>query len=203
MPGTTPVYGFPYPEPTDLVADYPALGQQLAEDIEDILPTLGGLRLVASQFFDQVSSVSVNNCFTGTYSNYAVILHLIGYTSANALNMRMRASGSDNSSSNYHYQKVEIQTTSVSAARTTSATSLRVGVVDSQNWTGIQIGVFAPAGAIPTLINAIGSNRTVSEPHIEQDFGSYGAATAFDGFTLFPASGNFGGTVRVYGLRNS
>jgi len=40
MPGTTPVYGFPYPEPTDLVADYPALGQQLAEDIEDVLPTL-------------------------------------------------------------------------------------------------------------------------------------------------------------------
>lgn len=46
MPGTTPVYGFPYPEPTDLVADYPALGQQLAEDIEDVLPNLGKIRQV-------------------------------------------------------------------------------------------------------------------------------------------------------------
>ena len=40
MPGTTPVYGFPYPELTDLVADYPALGQQLAEDVEDIIAAL-------------------------------------------------------------------------------------------------------------------------------------------------------------------
>jgi len=32
--GTTPVFGFPYPDPSDLVANYPALGQQLAEDVE-------------------------------------------------------------------------------------------------------------------------------------------------------------------------
>lgn len=35
MPGSTPIYGFPYPDPSDLVANYPALGQQLAEDVED------------------------------------------------------------------------------------------------------------------------------------------------------------------------
>lgn len=40
MPGTTPVYGFPYPEPTDLVADYPALGQDLAEDVETVIQGL-------------------------------------------------------------------------------------------------------------------------------------------------------------------
>jgi hypothetical protein len=33
--GTTPIFGFPYPDPSDLVANYPALGQQLAEDVED------------------------------------------------------------------------------------------------------------------------------------------------------------------------
>jgi hypothetical protein len=34
MPGATPIFGFPYPDPSDLVANYPALGQQLAEDVE-------------------------------------------------------------------------------------------------------------------------------------------------------------------------
>ena len=34
MAGTTPIYGFPYPESSDLVANYPALGQNLAEDVE-------------------------------------------------------------------------------------------------------------------------------------------------------------------------
>lgn len=37
MPGTTPIYGLPYPESTDLVANYPALGQDLAEDLDSIL----------------------------------------------------------------------------------------------------------------------------------------------------------------------
>jgi hypothetical protein len=39
MAGTTPIYGFPYPEPSDLVANYPALGQDLAEDVETALET--------------------------------------------------------------------------------------------------------------------------------------------------------------------
>ena len=37
MAGSTPIYGFPYPESSDLVANYPALGQDLAEDIEAVL----------------------------------------------------------------------------------------------------------------------------------------------------------------------
>jgi hypothetical protein len=37
MPGATPIFGFPYPDPSDLVANYPALGQQLAEDVEDAI----------------------------------------------------------------------------------------------------------------------------------------------------------------------
>jgi hypothetical protein len=40
MAGSTPVYGFPYPESSDLVANYPALGEQLAEDIEAELVAL-------------------------------------------------------------------------------------------------------------------------------------------------------------------
>lgn len=37
MAGSTPIFGFPYPESSDLVANYPALGQDLAEDIESVL----------------------------------------------------------------------------------------------------------------------------------------------------------------------
>jgi hypothetical protein len=35
--GTTPIFGFPYPDPSDLVANYPATAQQLAEDVEDAI----------------------------------------------------------------------------------------------------------------------------------------------------------------------
>ena len=37
MAGTTPIYGLPYPQSSDLVSAYPALGQDLAEDLDGIL----------------------------------------------------------------------------------------------------------------------------------------------------------------------
>ena len=42
MAGTTPIYGIPYPESSDLVANYPALGEGLADKLEDKLPTYAG-----------------------------------------------------------------------------------------------------------------------------------------------------------------
>jgi hypothetical protein len=46
MPGSTPIFGFPYPDPSDLVANYPALGQQLAEDVEDAINARKILQIV-------------------------------------------------------------------------------------------------------------------------------------------------------------
>lgn len=37
MAGTTPIYGLPYPQSSDLVSAYPALGQDLATDLDGIL----------------------------------------------------------------------------------------------------------------------------------------------------------------------
>lgn len=38
MAGSTTIYGIPYPEPSDLVANYPALGEDLAEKVDEKLP---------------------------------------------------------------------------------------------------------------------------------------------------------------------
>ena len=59
MAGTTPIYGFPYPESSDLVANYPALGQQLAEDVEDVLAAgIGKVLQVVSTFKNDTFSSS-------------------------------------------------------------------------------------------------------------------------------------------------
>jgi hypothetical protein len=59
MPGTTPIYGFPYPEPTDLVADYPALGQQLAEDVETEIAAASVIKQVVTTNKTDTFSASV------------------------------------------------------------------------------------------------------------------------------------------------
>lgn len=38
MAGSTPIYGIPYPQASDLVANYPALGEDLAEKVDEKLP---------------------------------------------------------------------------------------------------------------------------------------------------------------------
>jgi hypothetical protein len=65
MPGVTPIYGFPYPEPSDLVANYPALGQQLAEDVE--------AEIAASSKILQVLSLTFTNTFTTTSTSFTDI----------------------------------------------------------------------------------------------------------------------------------
>ena len=68
MAGSTPIYGFPYPEATDLVADYPALGQQLAEDVEDALTAKLDSSGIAS------ATVGTNQTTTSTsYTDLATV----------------------------------------------------------------------------------------------------------------------------------
>lgn len=68
MPGTTPIYGFPYPEPTDLVADYPALGQQLAEDVETEIQASGKVK--------QIVTAGKTDTFTTTSTSFVDITGL-------------------------------------------------------------------------------------------------------------------------------
>ncbi len=60
MAGSTPIYGFPYPESSDLVANYPALGQDLAEDIEGVIAGLGsGLNHINTTTFTAQSTINI------------------------------------------------------------------------------------------------------------------------------------------------
>ena len=215
MPGTTPVYGFPYPEPTDLVADYPALGQQLAEDIEDVLPTIGGLAPATptsiansggtatlsgnTVTFSGVSSVSLNGCFTGDYDNYRV-LAVFTVTTAAGLNMRLRAGGSDNTSSTYQNQVITANGTSVSAERA-SSTTWAVATGDTSAST-LSMDLMDPFRAVFSVFSSLNLyNNTATGTILRTYVGEHATSSSFDGFTLFPDTGTISGTVTVLGYR--
>ena len=65
MPGATPIYGFPYPDPSDLVANYPALGQQLAEDVEDVIDARKVLQVVNATYSTLTSTTSATFVTSG------------------------------------------------------------------------------------------------------------------------------------------
>jgi hypothetical protein len=81
MAGSTPIYGFPYPESSDLVANYPALGQDLAEEVETVIDSLPAATIV------QVKNVFKNNAFSTTSTSYTDITGLtVNITPTSATN---------------------------------------------------------------------------------------------------------------------
>jgi hypothetical protein len=201
MPGSTPIYGFPYPDPSDLVANYPALGQQLAEDIEDVLPTLGGLTLITTATVSAANSVSINNCFTSTYSHYRIILTLVATANDQVgLRARLRVSGTDNSASSYSTNILRVSGASATASGATE-TFYVIGATSTTRNAATSLDIFNPQVAENTELVAQGYYSA----NAEMDFygGDFTGTNQFDGITIYAASGNITGTIRVYGYRNA
>ena len=160
-----------------------------------------GMVLIASQSFSAASSVSVNNCFSSTYDNYRIIL--TGNASADvSMYMRFRSAGSDNSTLNYAWQYIAATSTSVSAASSTGGSASSITAFYTSDGNSASIDVMNPNLAKPT-----GINTSVVYTYGTLQWRGYAAlftaTTQFDGFTIYPSSGNMTGTLRVYGYRNS
>ena len=233
--------GSPYVESSDLVVNYPAVSEALAERVDTVgvlpfatstargtalpSPTEGqytylqdtnsteywdglawvaagaapGLVHINTTTFSAVSSVSVDNCFTSDYANYKIMMFATNSVQA-LLNFRYRASGTDNSSALYYMRGVNQGTvTSTEANLVTLHEIIQTGI----ETTSFTMDLFNPqetkftsnayiSGSLAVAI--VGLYRTGS--------GTYGASTAFDGFTLSLSTGNMTGTIRVYGYAN-
>lgn len=160
----------------------------------------GGLAFVTSQSFSAVSSVSVNNCFTSTYTNYFIIYNNSSITTSAAMTMRLRASSTDNSSANYNwvgfYQPYS--SGSITTQNGSGATSFTVGWNNTAGSSGT-ITLRDPQTTAYTAFQSFGYN-------LNSDTNNYGGnmtvTTSYDGFTLLFGS-NCTGVVAVYGYAKS
>jgi hypothetical protein len=218
--GTTPIYSFPYPDPSDLVANYPALGQDLAEDVETVIAGLGaGLNIIepttiansggtatasgGQVTFTTVNSVSLNGVFSATYNNYLMIVRATGSGAAVGLSMRLRVSGSDNSTTSYNSATFRSNTVA-SSTQTLTATSFASIVRALGTGSG---GMSQTLITDPFAASATHLTLTVAQPEstvtTQLSSAIFTASTSFDGFSLFPESGTATGTVTVYGYQKT
>lgn len=214
MAGSTPIYGFPYPQSTDLVADYPALGQELATDVETVISGLGsGLNLISATSiansggtatrtggqvtFSGVTSVSLNGVFSATYDAYRVVLN-VSASAGTAASIRLRAAGTDASGSNYgRFGYVG------------GATNANVNGTGESSWVTysdlpgfLTIDLYGPFLSTVTrgFMNALESNDTRG---LMQGL-THSLTTSYDGLTITRTGGTATtGTIRVYGYKNS
>lgn len=198
--GTTPIFGFPYPDPSDLVANYPALGQQLAEDVEDEIIASGGLSLITGNTFSAVSSVSVDNCFTSTYANYVIYFKATASSGTPVLRLRLRVGGVDNSTAaSYARQEAFFNNTTISGSRATDDLAFlgEIATVESN----LIVNIFSPQLTTITSYRSVTQSGRLSAG-IYDVAGTHNQTVAYDGFTATPASGTMTGGFRVYGVKN-
>lgn len=218
--GTTPIYGFPYPDPSDLVANYPALGQQLAEDIEDVLPTLGGMTLMVptsiantggsaassdgTTTFTTVTNIAMNGVFTADYENYFVTYTWTQNTTADSTLIRLRVAGADNTTANYNEFRDYAATTGNRYNGETAWRNSVIGGTGDADTNFAEMKIFKPQKTAPTLISSICNYAAAGAfPLLIDMVGSHNTSTSFDGLSFTPNAGTLTGTIRVYGFRGA
>jgi hypothetical protein len=165
--------------------------------------TQGGLVLLNTTTFSAVTSVSIDNVFTSTYQNYEIRLNVTGKSATGAIFLRYRASGTDNSASSYTYATIYIRPTGTSAADAAlNTTATVIGTSFAAYNVSSIVQVFNPQLAANTDETHQSWSGDASSFFSYQGGGTFSNTNVFDGFTIYPASGNITGTVRIYGVRN-
>ena len=170
---------------------------------QQVYPAQAGLVYIAGTACGTAASVSINNCFTSTYNVYRIMIERAAKSPAGAVNFffRLRLSGTD-ATSNYNHQYVNASSTTVAGARRTSNAEARFASINADGECAVTLDIFSPAiAATTTYVSKTLYNLT---PEVLDYAGNHTTATAYDGITFYPETGSFsGGTVRVYGYRNS
>jgi hypothetical protein len=156
--------------------------------------------------FSAASAVSLNDVFSSTYTNYVIMLNVSTHSAADkTVNMRLRVSNADNSTSNYFERFVGF--TEANAAdnfRNNNATVFFICPLNNgtDGYYSSKIEVYDPFLSVPTkttthINGVIGATNTVAT---NIGGGLFGGATSFTGFTLSASTGDFTGSVSVYGI---
>ena len=150
------------------------------------------------------SSVSVNSCFSATYNIYRLVIER-AYVGTGTVNCQIRLrTGSTDAATSYYYRSALFTTTTAYTTGTNTTFFPSGSLNTNEISTPMIIDVFNPFIAIGTTFQGMATYESATAPGIHLHHGSHTTATSYESFTIFPASSTFsGGTVRVYGYRNS
>jgi len=157
----------------------------------------GGLVVVKSETaFTSATSITADNVFTSTYTNYLVVVRCT--TTANATLFWALRVGGVTAATNYNYQELSVSSTTVAGARATSQTKCAYGA----SGTTMSLNAFilsgpnlAEATTAITYTNNQGASGGVT---IEAFAGIHTTATAYDGIEL--TGGTATGSYTIYGM---
>lgn len=157
--------------------------------------------------FSGASSVSLNGCFNATYDNYQITLQTTAFSGAGALFTQIRLRNASDDSTATWYTALA----ALSIGNSTADPILGVGATQGYlpyttstaalTYSPI-MEVMRPFLVAKTSVNVRGYYNTGSRDGIMHGVNQSDVSASYSGITLFPNTGTFTGTIRVYGYNN-
>ena len=173
-----------------------------AAQLNDSYAAVGGWRIVKNETaFTAATQILCDNVFSSSYTSYKIVMRLTG-TTGGALGLKLRVGGVA-ASTNYNQQILSVSSTTVTGVRQTAQTSYSIAAgLTGTFFESVECLVTGPALAEGTtfLTNFQISDAAYTIPVIQFVYGNHSTATAYDGFELNAASGNFTGVYSVFGI---
>lgn len=173
-----------------------------AAQLNDSYAAVGGWRIVKNETaFTAATQILCDNVFSSSYTSYKIVMRLTG-TTGGALGLKLRVGGVA-ASTNYNQQILSVSSTTVTGVRQTAQTSYSIAAGSTGTFfESVECLVTGPALAEGTtfLTNFQISDAAYTIPVIQFVYGNHSTATAYDGFELNAASGNFTGVYSVFGI---
>jgi hypothetical protein len=157
--------------------------------------------------FSAQTSFSTAAIFTALYNNYKIIVDITSTSVHGAvIQWRLRSGGYDNSTANYFsaYTGTRTNTVAIEGIINEGATFGRIsGMSDTIGAAG-SFDILAPFVTEKTrMVGTIFGATSAGNLAAYSGGNVFNASTSFDAATFFPASGNFTGSYKVYGITNS
>jgi len=203
---TTSNYGWTTPDDSSLVKDgasaIRALGTAIDTSMNTALGTKkSGLVLLNTTSFSGVSSQSVNDVFSATYTNYMIQITSVNDTTNNLLRMRFRVGGADETGTQYSYTGFQTATNNTSGMNGSSlgTTSFVIGEMYKRTFL-CTIQLARPFATDYKTLTAHSFTNDSGSPNYQVVTGGMSLnTTSYTGFTIIPGASTMSGVVKTYG----
>jgi hypothetical protein len=152
------------------------------------------------------ASISVDNCFTSTYTDYRIVVSRAATTSATGLSLLLRAGGT-NTVTNYYDVRVgyDYATSAASVFAVANGTAFSTAIISDTNGASGVIDIFNPKATQRTQYNCQGSDARTAATSLGalSSGGMLNNATSYDGFSITNSNSFTNITVKVYGYRQA
>ena len=155
--------------------------------------------------FTNADNVFVSGAFTSDYSNYRFVWNSTTRSAAASIQFRHAAGGSEWANPTYAWLRRQDQGTA--APTSTAGTSSTAFPIDSPVAAAVKsdgyVDLFGPAVGAGSTIGGIASMYDATNGMTQVQVSARNTQPqAFDGFNLFPTTGTFTGTLRIYGYND-